>query len=237
MAKILFLTMGINILSWTISAQDWSPKMYDAEYFKELGFDNHGSQEHGFERFIHSKIGYQYIDQRAIKYPLLQAAIFYMTNRERHKKGLPPLKYKPELEQAARDHSKDMVKYNFFDHTSPVRGKRTPDDRLKKVGIKGTVGENIIEQNLLQIESNQTYYTPSQNGGYFSFEYRGEPIANHTYLGLAQKCLERWMKSPSHRKNILNPDYEYLGCGAALDVPKNKDQPNRFMVTQNFAGN
>ena len=28
-----------------------------------------------------------------------------------------------------------------------------------------------------------------------------------------QKCYGFWMNSPGHRKNILNPDFEYIGVG------------------------
>ena len=58
------------------------------------------------------------IDVKNIDYPLLHAAVFYCTNIERVKRGLKPLKWNLNLEIAAYNHCKDMVKRNFFDHLS-----------------------------------------------------------------------------------------------------------------------
>ena len=30
-----------------------------------------------------------------------------------------------------------------------------------------------------------------------------------------QNVMDSWMNSPGHRKNILNPDFEYIGVGLA----------------------
>lgn len=56
--------------------------------------------------------------------------------------GLPMLRIDLKLGDAARDHSRDMVKLGFFDHTSPVPGKRTFGDRAGKFGASAS-SENI----------------------------------------------------------------------------------------------
>ena len=48
--------------------------------------------------------------------------------------------------------------------------------------------------------------------------YRAENIAisneiNPTYWSFALKLVDQWMNSEGHRKNILNSNYNYLGCG------------------------
>jgi uncharacterized protein YkwD len=54
------------------------------------------------------------------------------------------LRIHPFLVQSARGHSDDMGKLGFFDHFSPVPGKRTPDDRMKLAGYVPAGGsENI----------------------------------------------------------------------------------------------
>jgi len=56
--------------------------------------------------------------------------------------GLNALLVDLRLCQAARDHSVDMHKHEFFAHESPVPGKKTPWDRAKRFGTTAS-GENI----------------------------------------------------------------------------------------------
>ncbi len=56
--------------------------------------------------------------------------------------GRPALKVDPKLVIAARDHSKDMERLNFFSHTSPVPGKRSFGQRASKAGTSAS-SENI----------------------------------------------------------------------------------------------
>lgn len=65
-----------------------------------------------------------------------------LTNKQREKAGLPPLKIDLKLCLAARDHSADMQRLNFFAHESPVEGKKTYADRARRFGGVAH-GENI----------------------------------------------------------------------------------------------
>lgn len=66
----------------------------------------------------------------------------WLTNLYRMLLGKAPLKLNPKLCEAAREHSTDMEESNFFDHMSPLPGKRTPNDRAQKHGASAR-GENI----------------------------------------------------------------------------------------------
>ncbi len=67
-----------------------------------------------------------------------------LLNRERAIMGLKPLRLEEHLATAARGHSEDMVRLNFFDHTSPVPGKSSPAERARLAGFTGPgTGENI----------------------------------------------------------------------------------------------
>ena len=57
--------------------------------------------------------------------------------------GLKPLEIDMRLVLAARDHSSDMQKHDFFSHTSPLEGKATFSDRAKRFGYAKPSGENI----------------------------------------------------------------------------------------------
>ncbi|MCJ8006592.1 CAP domain-containing protein [Lederbergia wuyishanensis] len=65
-----------------------------------------------------------------------------LTNQERAKNGLAPLKVDIELSKVAREKSRDMSANHYFDHTSPTYG--SPFDMMKKFGITyRSAGENI----------------------------------------------------------------------------------------------
>ncbi|RWR04241.1 CAP domain-containing protein [Siminovitchia fortis] len=67
-----------------------------------------------------------------------------LTNAERAKNGLAPLKVDVELSKVAREKSRDMSANNYFDHNSPTYG--SPFDMMKKFGISyRSAGENIAQ--------------------------------------------------------------------------------------------
>lgn len=67
-----------------------------------------------------------------------------LTNAERTKAGLAPLKTDDQLMAAAREKSQDMQSKNYFSHTSPTFG--SPFDRMKALGITyKSAGENIAQ--------------------------------------------------------------------------------------------
>ena len=153
--------------------------------------------------FIHEKIQRDKID-----YDLLNASIFFATNIQRVKYKRKPFEFSKALYLAAQEHSEDMVKYNFYSHTSKVKGKKTMSDRLNRVGISNAyMAENI-----------------------YNFFLNGP-----TYWSLAEGLVEGWMNSKGHKANILNRDYRYLGCGSKYYF--NKEWPDSFYIksTQNFS--
>lgn len=68
--------------------------------------------------------------------------VIRLVNAERSKRGLYPLKYHWELSRIARYKSQDMIKNNYFSHTSPVYG--SPFTMLSNFGINYVAAaENI----------------------------------------------------------------------------------------------
>jgi len=150
----------------------------------------------------------QEIDLNSIEYSLLNAAIFYRTNEERLAYGRTEFIHSSGLEKAAFDHSKDMVNYNFFSHTSPVVGKKSMSDRIKAAGVQySSIGENIC---------------------YLS-------KVNPTYWELAEELLITWMDSPGHKSNILDPAYKFMGCGAYRFIDSEWEDYFWVKSTQNFS--
>ena len=67
-----------------------------------------------------------------------------LTNQEREKQGLAPLKIDTELSKSAREKSRDMQENGYFDHNSPTYG--SPFDMMEAFGIDyQTAGENIAK--------------------------------------------------------------------------------------------
>ena len=188
-----FLLIPLAIFS-QVRLHDWNNSYYD---------------KYNYSTFQSLDIIHQEIDKNNIDYQLFNAAIFYCTNIQRVKYGKRPFIHSPALEKAAQGHSEDMVNYNFYSHTSTVRGKRSMSDRLKKVGIVYSyAAENIYDKNEI----------------------------NPTYWSFALSLVQGWMDSKGHRKNILNSNYDYLGCG--VYYYQNLEWKNYFWVrsTQNFYG-
>jgi uncharacterized protein YkwD len=176
------------------------------------------------------------IDFDKINYQLLHAAIFYETNRERENNGFQLLKFHQSLEASAFDHAKDMKTYDFFSHTSVVQGKESVGERINQAGFTWSwCGENIAISFGISYEAGRGVYTPDQNDGYFSYNYKGDPIPPHTYISFAKSIVNQWMNSPGHRANILNPNFEYLGVGTAHFEDSEFYMMDKFYGVQVFA--
>lgn len=219
--SFVVLCFMLSSLIFAKSRTLWTPDKYDQYQYKV---------------FSRLAVVHHQIDMQNIDYFLLHAAIFYETNRVRAQFGLPLFKHSYNLEMAAKSHSSDMVDLDFFDHQSPIVEKRTVVDRLEQVGLaNGYMAENIAYITGIRRQPDRTIYTPEQNNGYFSHEYRGRPIPNHSYLSLAREVVRQWMASEGHRKNILNPVYRYLGCGAEHYSDPSFYGLDRFKITQYFS--
>ena len=68
--------------------------------------------------------------------------VIELTNVERKKNGLPPLKADASLSKVAQTKSNDMETKNYFSHTSPTYG--SPFDMMRDFGVTyRSAGENI----------------------------------------------------------------------------------------------
>jgi uncharacterized protein YkwD len=80
-------------------------------------------------------------DKGAQKLTPQEQQVLELTNAERKKAELPPLKANARLTEAARQHGANMAKQNKLEH---VLDDKTPSDRAEAAGYKiALVGENI----------------------------------------------------------------------------------------------
>jgi len=112
--------------------------------------------------------------------------ILRWTNVERLAVGLAPLLWSETLARAARAHSEEMARLNYFEHTSPTAATRSPLVRAMRAGLRGDrlfVAENIAM-------------------GTFRNDH-------------ARHIVKLWMDSPGHRENIMRKNLRYLGVGVS----------------------
>ena len=137
----------------------------------------------------------------------LEQLMLELINEERAAVGLPPLRFNGDLNEASEDHSLWMLATDTFSHTG--QGGSSAGDRIVDAGyeLEGNWawGENIAWQS-----------------------ERGDPGLEDDVRDLHESL----MQSPSHRANILSPDFDEIGIGIE------RGDFGRFdsvMVTQNFA--
>ena len=118
----------------------------------------------------------------------IENEIFRLVNVERQRYGLSSLLYDSKVVNAARQHSKAMADWNFFDHTSLIPGYETLEDRYEKAGITGW---NCIAENIFSCS------------GYSGVQK------------IAQVMVNGWMNSEGHRENILDQNLTHTGVGVA----------------------
>ncbi len=121
-----------------------------------------------------------------------------LVNQERKKAGVPELVVAPLLVRTAREKSKEMHDLNYWGHASPVKGKSTALYRVMQALPQAPITMTVGEN---------LYYCPAV---------------------LVDSGHQALMNSPTHKKNILYPDYRYIGVGGFIAPDK------RFWVTEHF---
>lgn len=79
--------------------------------------------------------------EKPFKIDSMEEKLLELTNAERKKEALPPLKPSMTLFKLARDHSQNMAKQGKLDHELD---EKSPFDRMRDAGYRfGNAGENI----------------------------------------------------------------------------------------------
>ncbi|MFC0208213.1 CAP domain-containing protein [Chelativorans intermedius] len=116
----------------------------------------------------------------------LRRSALALVNGERARHGLPALRATAPITAAAQAHAEDMARRDFYDHRSP-EGRDVADRyRAHGGGLWAIVAENIASCIACQIPREQL----------------------RTFHA-------RWMESPGHRRNILDPRLQDFGFGIA----------------------
>ena len=115
----------------------------------------------------------------------LESLVFDEVNKVREDEGLGELLRDARLDDAARQHSKEMADEGYFAHISPFPELENPSHRVYNSGLTDcTVSENLYWTN--EIASDED---------------------------LVAKIVQGWLESESHRKAMLSDKYDYSGMG------------------------
>jgi uncharacterized protein YkwD len=173
-------------------------------------------------------------------YAMLHEAIFRATNEVRQQYNLPLFVLDTALQQVAETHAQAMIEQNFYSHTNPYSNHISKlTDRVRYITgqsyLYQQLAENIAHYDLLATSSK--FCLRKLRNGKYSYYYcktnREVPI--FTYKELAVSVLAAWMRSTSHRQNILDPNLRSLGTAVALSKnPYQTAAPPYARIVQNF---
>jgi uncharacterized protein YkwD len=132
---------------------------------------------------------------------------FALHNAARRQHHRPTLCVHPALEKAARSHSEDMIRRDYFSHDTKGRNEDA-EQRIKRFD-----------------------YTPQG----FSFYMVGENIAlGSGSSGEPDSIMRSWMNSDGHRRNILNNKFREVGIGTETGNWKGNDGVTVYTVDFGF---
>jgi uncharacterized protein YkwD len=119
-------------------------------------------------------------------------ALLIEEERERAEPAAKPLAVDPELTEIARERARDMAAKNYFAHAAPNGDTSATLLAAKDPRFQGLLGENL----------SAAHYVKQTGVDVNAF---------------ARDFVDRWMKSPQHRDNIIMRDYDLAGIGAAVN--------------------
>ena len=111
-----------------------------------------------------------------------------LTNRERKRRGLQPVRFNAQLQHAARRHSAAMAKHGYVGHKEPGVSSNLIK-RVKASGYRaGSVRENVYGPDVSFSAIDHDILTP-------------------------EEAVRQWIASPGHRKNLLSENVTDIGIG------------------------
>ena len=203
-----------NILLFLFLLVDTTGAEYLAEislYQKDSYFKQTVYQEHTWQTFEQLKEAKQVVNPASYDLHLLNAAVFYATNKLRDKKGLDQLKFGAGLRDAAVLHTSQMVEKKFFDHFNNKNRKlRSPEDRIKLYVMEYSASGENVDYNYITLPSRTTYWQ------------------------VAEAIIDDFLHSPPHKKIMLSKNLNHLGAAAQFEI-KSKNGLHYYKATQDFS--
>jgi uncharacterized protein YkwD len=134
-------------------------------------------------------------------------ATLCLLNAERTARGLSRLTSNAQLGKAAQGYSANMVRQQFFDHTSPA----------------GVSLNTRVRRGTTYLRGNLRSWSLGENIGWGSGE-----------LATPTRIVRSWMASSGHRRNILDRGFRHIGIGVASGAPDDVVVPSAATYTTDF---
>lgn len=128
------------------------------------------------------------------------ALMLQSINEIRYQRGLKILALDASLSEVCRRHAIDMAYRNYFDHITPEG--LNPRDRVRIAGLPYEVAENI---GIIRTFNNKT------GDGYGVKQ-------------VVDSLMRKFLSSPDHLANILDPEFTHIGIGFFQDVDNRNDR-------------
>lgn len=171
------------------------------------------------------------VPAKDINQPLIDAAIRAEVNFQRCLKGIDPLDAAEGLRNAALGHSQWMASNAKLSHRSTQPGRKTLSQRVRSTGLDYKfVAENIAVVHRYRVDGRKIRVLDQTQCKFVA--PAGEIVPPHSYASLAQHAVKLWMRSPSHRKNILSKRAGLTGT--AVEFSRDPRFCGKFWLTQNF---
>jgi uncharacterized protein YkwD len=135
----------------------------------------------------------------------MESSITCLINGERTSYGLAGVTLNSDLRQAALSHSNEMVNQGYFEHTSP--SGVTFMDRIESTGYMNGARTWTVGENL---------------------------VWGTGPLSTPQALVTAWMNSPSHRENLLRPNFRELGVAAVTGTPVSRSDTSGVTVSSEY---
>lgn len=189
---------------------------------------------HDWKSFCQLPFAHDTIDLDHPDLELLDAAVFFATNKARGDYLFPPLTFSPELRDMARYHATEMAYHRFIGHENPFNPEMASMFLRSKFFQAQAYSENVASYFLMNYQSGSRYITYDEGGEKVFLLSSGPKILRHTYWSFALALVNAWMNSKGHRVAILDPQMHTLGCGIMVEPPYFRKGIPMAMCTQNF---
>jgi uncharacterized protein YkwD len=140
----------------------------------------------------------------------LEDIIISDLNRFRRKNNLNRLEISERCDSVAREQTRYMARTGNFSHE---RDSLDFTQRIRLVIGRGHFGENLFHEETpapLNIYKENYENLKSKYPG-FNFMWKSDRV---TYTMLASEITKKWIDSPSHYKNLINPLWNYFSVGS-----------------------
>ncbi len=173
------------------------------------------------------------IPRDRINQAMLSRAILDEVNYVRCQHGRRDLTLAQDnLTNVALGHSTWMASAGTMSHVGGRATGRTLTDRVRRAGLSpATYAENLAFLPRYRFGGKPFRVADRASCQFMSVD--GHRIGQHSYQSLAREVVKMWMKSPGHRRNLLDPSQRRMSAAASLS---GEGYCGRFYVTQIFTG-